>query len=226
MTSQSGSADCLEALGVNINLNPQQVADCINQANIGFLFAPFLHSAMKNVMPVRKELGIRTVFNLLGPLTNPAGAQYQTIGLFDISLVPSIAGVLKQLGTRSAYVFGGQSGLDEVCISSDSNVCYLKSNGDLVEFVFNPEDYGFRKNTLESIKGGTPQVNSDIATAIFNGDITDARRDIVIINAGFAISAVEECGLATGFEKAIELIQDGAGLKAVEHLRAVSNSFL
>ena len=129
MTSKSGSADLLEALGVNLNLTPQQVAECIEQTNIGFLFAPALHSAMKNVVPVRKELAVRTVFNVLGPLTNPAGAQHQIIGLFSTELVLKIANVLKELGTKSAYVFSGLSGLDEVCIASDTQVAHLDENG-------------------------------------------------------------------------------------------------
>lgn len=225
MTSQSGSADCLEALGVHLDLTPQQVADCIDQVNIGFLFAPALHSAMKHVMPVRKEIAVRTVFNVLGPLTNPAGAQYQSLGLFDTGLVGTIARVLKQLGSKSAYVFSGLSGLDEVCISSDTQVCYLKPNGELETFLFNPEDYGFQKAPLESIRGGTPLENAALARQILQGDIDDPRSDIVAINAGFAISAADACSLKEGFEKSRTLLRERVGLTAIDRLVEISHSF-
>ncbi len=225
MTSKSGSADVLETLGVNLDLNPQQVADCIDKTNIGFLFAPSLHGAMKNVGPVRKDLAIRTVFNLLGPLTNPAGAKVQIIGLFDKSFVPVIVRVLKELGSASAYVFSGLSGLDEVCINSDTIVGCLDKNGEISEFTFNPEEYGFAKGSLNSIKGGSPRQNAEITRGILKGDIGGPMKDIVILNAGFAISAADNCDLRQGFEKAGQFLNDGAGIKSLEQLVAVSNSY-
>lgn len=225
MTSKSGSADVLEALGVNLDLNPQQVADCINKINIGFLFAPSLHGAMKNVGPVRKDLAVRTVFNLLGPLTNPAGAKVQIIGLFDKSFVPLIIRVLKELGSASAYVFSGLSGLDEVCVSSNTAVGHLNENGEINEFTFNPEEYGFTKGSLNSIKGGSPRQNAEITSGILKGDIEGPMRDIVVLNAGFAISAADNCDLKQGFEKARQFLKDGVGTKSLEDLAAMSNSF-
>jgi anthranilate phosphoribosyltransferase len=225
MTSKSGSADVLEALGVNLDLTPQQVGDCICQANIGFLFAPSLHGAMKNVGPVRQSLAVRTVFNLLGPLTNPAGAKVQVIGLFDKSFVPLIVRVLKKLGSRSAFVFSGLSGLDEVCISGDTIVGQLTEGGDISEFTFNPEEYGFKKAPLDSIKGGTPQQNAKITTGILKGEIKGAMRDIIVINAGFAISAADNCDLKQAFEKAGQLLDDGAGIHGLGKLVTISNSF-
>lgn len=225
MSSKSGSADLLEALGVNLDITPEQVAQCINKANIGFLFAPALHSAMRFVGPVRKELGIRTVFNVLGPLTNPAGAKKQIIGLYSKELVSKIIRVLRELGTESAYVFSGLSGLDEVCIADDTQVAQLTPDGNINGFIFNPEEYGFKKVSIEDIKGGTPEENADITKKIFNGTIKDARQDVILINAGFAISASDLCSLQDGFDKARELINMGAGIKAIENLVKVSNSF-
>ena len=225
MTSKSGSADLLEALGVNLNLNAEQVAECIEKANIGFLFAPALHSAMKNVVPTRKELGIRTVFNILGPLTNPANAGVQIIGLYSKDLVSTIIRVLQKLGSVSAYVFSGLSGLDEVCIKGNTQVAHLNENGDINEFLFDPELYGFNKAPLESIKGGSPSENADITNGILGGKTTGAKRDIVTLNAGFAIAAADRCSLEEAFEKANLLVDEGVGIKAIEKLVKVSNSF-
>lgn len=225
MTSKSGSADLLEALGINLDLSPEQVADCIERCNIGFLFAPALHGAMKNVMPVRKELAVRTVFNVLGPLTNPAGARYQIMGVFDSNLVVTIAQVLKELGTTSAYVFSGLSGLDEVCIASDTKVARLDPDGKIEEFIFNPEEYGYKKSTLESIMGGTPLKNAEITTGILKGTINDARRDIVALNAGFAISAVTNCSLRDAFKEAEGLIKAKVGYDKIEALKKISHSY-
>ncbi|MCP4751785.1 MAG: anthranilate phosphoribosyltransferase [Proteobacteria bacterium] len=225
MTSKSGSADMLEALGINISLTPEQVAECIHQVGIGFLFAPSLHPSMKNVVPVRKELAIRTIFNILGPLTNPAGANIQTIGLFSPDLVSKIIHVLKELKTKSAYVFSGLSGLDEVCISGDTQAAFLDPQGVVEEFLFNPEEYGFPKASKDSIKGGIPAENAEITRKVLRGDLTDAKRDIVVLNAGFAISAADGCALKDGFSKAQQLLNEGVGMPVIEKLKAVSNSF-
>ena len=224
MSSQSGSADLLEALGVKIELSPEQVGQCIDQARIGFLFAPALHSAMKNVVPIRKELAIRTIFNVLGPLTNPAGANVQIIGLFSTTLVPKIIKVLKALGSRSAYVFSGLDGMDEISISDNSLVARLNSRGAIEEFIFNPEKYGFKKAPQDEIKGGTPKENAVITRKILNGEMVGACRDIVVLNAGFAISAAEELPLSKGFEKATSLVESGVGIKALDRLIKISNS--
>ena len=224
MTSKSGSADLLEALGVNINLTPEQVGQCINEAGIGFLFAPALHSAMKNVVPVRKELAVRTVFNVLGPLTNPAGAPNQIIGLFSPVLVPKIIHVLKELGARSAYVFSGNDGLDEISISGPSTVARLESSGEIKTFEFNPTDFGFKLADLSDIKGGSAEENAAITRQIFSGEEKGAKRDIVMINAGFAISALKDCELKEGFDIARQLLDEGAGTKAIEKLVSVSHN--
>ena len=225
MTSQSGSADLLEALGVNINLTTDQVADCINQANIGFLFAPALHSAMKNVVPIRKELAIRTIFNILGPLTNPAGANVQVIGLFTAAFIRPIINVLKELGTKSAFVVSGEDGLDEVSITAPSKVARLHQGGKIEEFRFDPKDYAYPLATMDDIKGGTPQENAQITTEILKGVKKGATRDIVAINAGFAIAAAESCSLKEAFQKAKTMLDQGVGIVALEKLKQLSNSF-
>ncbi len=225
MTSKSGSADLLEALGVNLSLTPEQVAACIEEAGFGFLYAPALHPAMKNVVPIRREIAIRTIFNILGPLTNPAGAKTQIIGLYSPSLVSKAIRVLKELGTRSAYVFSGFSGLDEVCIAGDTQVARLDATGNIREFVFNAAGYGFARNSLEAIKGGSPADNARITREILSGRLKGAKRDIVILNAGFAISAMEGTTLADGFDRAEALLDRGAGPDAIEKLKTVSFSF-
>lgn len=225
MTSKSGSADLLEALGVNIGLTPEQVGECIHEVGIGFLFAPALHSATKNVVPVRKELGVRTLFNILGPLTNPASANVQTMGIFSPKLVTKIIWVFKELGLRTAYVYSGLNGMDEVTITDNTQVAYLNSRGEIKEFLFNPEEYGFSKSSLSEIKGGTPDENADITRSILSGELDGPKRTIVQINAGFGISALEECSLKDGFEKADAMIKSGVGATVIEKLVKKTSSF-
>lgn len=225
MTSRSGSADLLEASGVNLKLSPAQVGQCIDKVNIGFLFAPALHSAMKNVVPVRKELAVRTIFNVLGPLTNPAGANIQIIGIFSSAMVPKIIRVLKELGTRSAFVFSGLDGMDEVSISDNTRVGRLNSEGVIEEFIFNPEEYGFMKADQSEVKGGSPEDNVKITREILSGKTKGAKRDIITLNAGFAIAAAEESSLKEGFVKADSLLDQAVGIAALENLIEISNSF-
>ncbi len=225
MTSKSGSADVLESLGVNLNLTPAQVGTCVEQAGIGFLFAPALHSAMKNVVPVRKELAVRTVFNILGPLTNPAGANVQILGLFDASLVGTLAHVLRDLGLARGFVVSGKSGFDEVAIHENSLIAHIKGNGDIEEFEFDPEIFGYEKVPLEELRGGTPQDNSEITTGILSGKVKGPKRDVIALNAGFAIAALDEIELKPAFHKAEQLLDEKAGITALEKLKEVSNSF-
>ena len=225
MTSKSGSADLLEALGVNINLHPGQVAHCIAEVGIGFLFAPALHSSMRNVGPIRKELAVRTIFNMLGPLTNPAGANIQIIGLYSHQLVSKVIRVLKDLGSESAFVFSGLSGLDEVCIAGDTKAARLKRDGTISEFIFDPETYGYQKAGLTAICGGSASENAKITRDILSGDTKGPKRDIVAINAGFAIAAADDCSLEAGITKAEQLISDGVGTRVIDHLASVTQSF-
>ncbi|MBU2647790.1 anthranilate phosphoribosyltransferase [bacterium] len=225
MTSKCGSADLLEALGININLKPDQVAQCIEKAGIGFLFAPSLHASMRNVVPVRKELAVRTIFNMLGPLTNPAGANIQTIGLYSHHLVSKIIQVLKHLGSESAFTFSGLSGLDEVCIAGDTKAARLSRNGSISEFLFNPEDYGYQKAALDSIRGGSASDNATITRDILSGKTKGPKRDIVAINAGFAIAAADDSSLESGIGKAEQLLSEGVGFPVIENLAQITQSF-
>jgi len=224
MSSRSGSADLLEALGIKIDLSADQVGQVLKECHFGFLFAPALHAAMKNVVPVRKALAVRTVFNLLGPLTNPAGAHVQVIGLYDSKRVVQMAEVLKQLGTRSAYVVAGKDGLDEVSIQEDTMVARLK-DGKIEEFVFDPENFGYQKGSLEDLKGGEPAENAQITLGLLSGAITGAKRDVLALNAGFAISAIENIDLKDAFHKAENLIDAHKGVQLIEALKTQTHSF-
>ncbi|NQU63692.1 MAG: anthranilate phosphoribosyltransferase [SAR324 cluster bacterium] len=225
MTSRSGSADLLEALGVNIDLQPDQVAQSIAEAGIGFLFAPALHTSMRNVVPVRKELAVRTIFNILGPLTNPAGANIQIIGLYSHFLVSKIIHVLRDLGSQSAFVFSGLSGLDEVCIAGDTKAARLGRDGKISEFIFNPENYGYQKALLSTIRGGSAAENSVITKDILSGRAKGPKRDIVAINAGFAIAAADDSSLELGISKAEQLLSEGAGATTIDKLVSITQSF-
>ncbi|MGK0290671.1 MAG: anthranilate phosphoribosyltransferase [bacterium] len=225
MTSKSGSADLLEALGLNIGLTPEQVATCIEETNFGFLFAPALHSAMKNVVPVRKELAVRTIFNILGPLTNPAGANVQIIGLFTPTLVSKVIHVLKELGTRSAFVVSGETGMDEVSITCKTHVAHLSANGEIKEFLFDPTQFGFELAELSDIQGGSPEYNAEITRSILSGECQDAKRDMIVLNTGFAIAAADNLELSEAFEKARQLLDSKNGIELIEKVASLSKSF-
>ncbi|PKM44583.1 MAG: anthranilate phosphoribosyltransferase [Firmicutes bacterium HGW-Firmicutes-8] len=225
VSSRSGSADVLESLGININLTPEQVGECINKVGIGFLFAPALHGAMKHAIGPRREIGIRTVFNILGPLTNPAGAQRQILGVYDPDLTDVLAGVLAKLGTQSAFVVHGAGGLDEVSILGPTKVSEVK-NGKVKTYNFDPQDYGFKYAAMEQLKGGTAEENAAITRSILEGE-QGPRRDIVLLNSTLALMAsgsvktVEE-----GLEKAADIIDTGAASAKIKELAEFSHSFI
>ncbi len=223
VSSRSGSADVLEALGININLNPEQVGACIDKVGIGFLFAPALHGAMKYAIGPRREIGIRTVFNILGPLTNPAGAQCQILGVYDPGLTDVIAGVLAKLGTKSAFIVHGAGGLDEVSIIGKTRVSEVR-NGKVVTYDLDPKDYGLTYADVEQLKGGTAEDNAVITRNILAGE-KGPQRDIVLLNAALALMAagavktVEE-----GLERSAHLIDTGAAARKLEELKNFSQS--
>lgn len=185
VSSKSGSADVLEELGVNINLNPKAVEQCVRNQNIGFLFATSFHKAMKHAMPVRKELGFRTIFNILGPLTNPAKARSQVVGVFDERLTETMAEVLKNLGVKHALVVHGMDGLDEISISDKTKVTELYKDK-IKTYYITPEDFGFKRHDISEVLGGTAKDNAKIINDIFDGEIS-AKRDIVLLNSGAAL---------------------------------------
>jgi len=228
VSSRSGSADVLTALGVNIDLTPEQVAECIDQVGIGFLFAPKLHPAMKHAIGPRRELGVRTIFNILGPLTNPAGTPAQLIGVYDPSLTEPLACVLKELGARAAYVVHGAGGLDELSTGGPNRVSYFGiagENGHVVTKTLDPRNYGFEPADLADLRGGDPQENARITRDILSGKDRGPRRDTVLLNAAAAllVGGVVD-GLTPGIGKAAQSIDSGAALDKLEQLVKFSQS--
>jgi anthranilate phosphoribosyltransferase len=223
VSSTCGSADVLEALGVNLNLKPEQVGHSIDQIGIGFMFAPNFHGAMKYAAPVRKELGVRTLFNVLGPLTNPAGAENQVMGVFHPDLVGIQARVLQRLGSRHVLVVNGSDGLDEITISGPTNVAELK-DGEVNEYTVTPEQFGLVSAPPDAIR----VANTSEAKAMLLGVLDNhsgAALNIVLLNAGAAIyvSGLTD-SLAHGVKKAAETIASGAAKNKLEQLIQISNA--
>jgi anthranilate phosphoribosyltransferase len=217
VSSSCGSADVLEVLGVKVNLTPQQVFDYIKQIGVGFMFAPNHHSAMKHAAPVRKELGVRTLFNILGPLTNPAGAQNQLLGVFHKDLVGILARVLQQLGSKHVLVVHGRDGLDEISISGETDVAELK-NGEVNEYIIHPQQFGLQTASLDSIR----VKNIDEAKAMLLSALDNQAgpaRDIVALNAGAAIYVAGLAAtLGDGVKRAQEMLASGAARKKLDQL--------
>jgi anthranilate phosphoribosyltransferase len=220
-TSRCGSADLLEALGVNIDLGPEQVARCIEEIGFGFMFAPRHHAAMAHVIPVRKELGVRTIFNFLGPLTNPAGAERQLLGVSDRHYQETIAEALVGLGSVRAMVVAAEDGVDELSISSRTRVIEVADAGTREWFV-EPGEFGLGEAELEDVAGGTPEENADASRAVLEGE-PGARRDLVLLNAGAAIYVGGVAAdLAEGVAKAAGAIDSGAAREVLERLIAAT----
>jgi anthranilate phosphoribosyltransferase len=209
VSSQSGSADVLEALGANINLKPEQVGRCIDEVGVGFMFAPAHHSAMKHAAPVRRELGVRTLFNILGPLTNPASAQTQLMGVFHPDLVGIQIRVLQRLGANRAMTVYGMEGLDEISVSGQTMIGELR-NGKIAEYMVHPEQFGLPVHDPRTLRVATVEESRRIVvTTLDNGG--GAARDIVALNAGAAIYIAGQApSLEEGVEKAFEVIKSGA----------------
>ncbi len=220
-TSKCGSADLLEALGVNIELEPEQVGRCIDEVGFGFMFAPRHHKAMAHVVPVRKELAVRTIFNFLGPLTNPAGAQRQLLGVSDRHYQETIAEALVGLGSERAMVVAGEDGVDEISISARTRVIEVRDGSTEERFV-EPEDFGFPRADLDEVAGGTPEENAAASRAVLAGE-TGPRRDFVLLNAGAAIYVGGGAGsLAEGVEEAAAAVDSGAGAELLDRLIAAT----
>ena len=218
VSSSCGSADVFTALGIKIDVDPETSEKCLNEIGIGFLFAPLYHSAMRYAMPTRQQLAIRTVFNILGPLTNPAGAPCQMMGVFHPDLTDTLAYVLKELGSHHAIVCHGIDGLDEITITGDTKIVELK-NGKIMDYYVEPKDFGFPNASLEDIKGGTSEENAQIIIDILSGK-DSAKRHIVLMNAGAAILAADATEtLFDGVIKAKESIDSGAALRKLEELK-------
>lgn len=217
VSSKCGSADVLEALGVKVELDAEDVKECIENVGIGFMFAPLFHPAMKYAQPIRRELGIRTIFNLLGPLTNPAGAKYQLIGVNDEHLVKQFALVLKELGSAHVMIVRGCDGLDEITTTTKTQVCELK-NGKIKEFTLSPSEFGIKKVSLRSMLGRDKRYNAKIAQEILQGK-KGPQRDIVCLNAGAALYvAGASPTIKEGFELAAITIDAGRAYEKLRHL--------
>ena len=221
-SSLCGTADCLEALGVNIQQDPEQCIELLNQVGMCFFFAQKYLSSMKYVGPVRKELGFRTVFNILGPLTNPGSPKMQLLGVYDEYLVEPLAQVLISLGVEKGMVVYGQDKLDEISMSAPTKVCEFK-DGWFKSYVIQPEDFGFEKCTKEDLKGGTPQENAEITRKILQGE-KGPKRDAVLMNAGAALYIGGKAdSMKAGIELAAELIDSGKAMETLEKFIEVSN---
>lgn len=223
ISSQCGSADILKTLGVNIEITPEKMGECIDTIGFGFLFAPLLHPAMKYAIGPRREMGIRTIFNILGPLTNPAAAKRQLLGVFSKSLTQVMANVLQKMGSEHVMVVHGADGLDEITLTDITYVSELKS-GAINSYTIQPENFGFKKVDLKDLQGGAPEDNVQIAINILKGEEGSAR-NIVLLNAGAVIYV---SGKATSIEEGIELaknaIDSGSALNKLELLKSLTNN--
>jgi anthranilate phosphoribosyltransferase len=223
VSSKSGSADVLEALGVNIAISPEVVISCLNAIGIAFLFAPALHTAMKYAIGPRKEIGVRTIFNVLGPLTNPAQAKRQLLGVFSEGLTQTLATVLKNLGSQKAFVVYGMEGLDEISIAGSTRITEL-CDGKITNYSISPDHFGISPAPRSAIAGGTPAENAVIIRDVLSGR-KGPHRDVVVLNAGFAIAAA---GLsktpAEGIALAQKSIDSGAAHEKLEKLIAITST--
>ena len=222
-SSQCGTADCLEALGVNIQQSPEQCVTLLKEVGMCFFFAQKYHTAMKYVGPIRKELGIRTIFNILGPLANPAGPVYQIMGAYDESLLPSMAKVLSNLGVKRGMVVYGQDRLDEISASAPTTVCEI-DNGTFKNYVITPEEFGMERCTKEDLVGGTPQENAEITRAILNGE-KGPKRNAVLLNAAAALYVAGKAdSMADGVKLAEKVIGTGLAKAQLERFIKLSNA--
>jgi anthranilate phosphoribosyltransferase len=223
VSSACGSADVLKVLGVNIDVEPARVEECLNEIGIGFLFAPLFHGAMKHAIGPRQEIGIRTLFNILGPLTNPAGATIQVLGVYSSPLADLMAQVLMNLGSRHCFIVHGLDGLDEITITDKTKICE-GHEGRISCYHISPADFNLKKGSLKEISGGGPEENARILLTILNAE-KGPRRDIVLMNAAPALVASGKAAtLQEGFERAAQSIDSGAALEKLEALKAYTHA--
>ena len=223
-SSKSGTADCLEALGVNISLDTDKCRELLDKAGFCFFFAQKYHTSMKYVAPIRKELGFRTVFNILGPLTNPACPKHHLLGVYDGVLLEPVAEVLMKLGSKNGMVVFGTDKLDEISLSSPTKVCEYK-DGWMKNYEITPEQFGFERCTKEDLLGGDPAENAAITRGILSGEIKGHKRNAVLLNAGAGIYiGGKAASLEEGVKMAAELIDSGKALAVLDKVKEVSNS--
>ena len=219
VSSRSGAADVLEKLGVQVALSAQQNEEVLNKTGICFMFAPVYHSSMKYAAPVRKELGVRTVFNILGPLSNPAGATMQLLGVYDKKLAEPMANVLANLGVTRGVAVCGEDGLDEITLTGETDVYEIRF-GEITSYTITPEQFGLTRCPLSELIGGTPEENAQITMDILTGKETGPKRDVVLLNAGMSLYlGIDGITLADGVRMAKELIESGKALAKYEEFR-------
>lgn len=222
VSSVCGSADVLERLGVNLDVTPETVEMCINEIGIGFLFAPALHGAMKHAIGPRREIGIRTIFNILGPLTNPAGADCQVMGVYRVDLVEKLAGVLQKLGCRHGFVVHGSDGMDEMTMTGETFVAEVTTSG-VKLITVTPEQLGLTRCEMAALKGGDAAANAAIVKSVLAGE-KGPRRDVVLMNAAYALVAAGKVATPLeGVNMASRAIDSGLALQQVEKLAALTN---
>jgi anthranilate phosphoribosyltransferase len=223
VSSACGSADVLEKLGIRLDVTPQIVEKCINEIGIGFLFAPALHGAMKHAIGPRREIGIRTIFNILGPLTNPAGADSQVMGVYRADLVEKLAGVLHKLGCRHGYVVHGSDGMDEITLTGETLIAEVTHAGVKISSI-TPEQYGLNSCTMSDLKGGDAAANAIIVNSVLEGE-KGPRRDIVLLNSAFALMAADRVATPwEGIAMASEAVDSGRALDQMKKLAEMTNS--
>jgi anthranilate phosphoribosyltransferase len=225
VSSKSGAADVLEQLGVRIDLTPEQNDQVLEECGIGFYFAPTYHSSMRHAAPVRKEMGARTIFNILGPLANPAAANYQVLGVYDPKLVELLAKVLQNLGVKRGFVVCGD-GLDEFTVTGNNYVCEIRGEDIRVPYTLTPEEMGLPRYDLADILGGSPERNATITLGVLSGEIQGAMRDTVVLNAGMALYlAIDGITPQEGVRRAERLIDSGKALSCFKKMRQATHSF-
>jgi len=221
VSSACGSADVLEKLGVNLDVTPEQVERCINEIGIGFLFAPALHGAMKHAIGPRREIGIRTIFNILGPLTNPANADCQVMGVYREELVEKMAGVLHRLGCKRGFVVHGRDGMDEITLTGETAAAEVSAEGVRL-FTITPEEFGFTRCSMQDLKGGDAVANAAIIRAVLSGE-QGPKREIVLVNAAYALLAAGRCAtVLQGVTMATEALDSGRALQQMTRLAALT----
>ena len=223
VSSKCGAADVLEQLGINLNLSPEQTEKILEQSNLCFMFAPIYHSSMKHAAPVRREMGVRTIFNVLGPLANPAGATMQLTGVYDRKLVEPLAQVLSNLGVVRGIVVSGSDGMDEATLTGSTYVCEVRY-GQLTTYEITPEQFGFSRCSLAELGGGSPAENAQITLNILSGQEQGPKRDVVVLNSAMALYlGIDDCSVPDCIKLAQELIDSGKAAAGLEQFRQLSN---
>ncbi|MDD2234274.1 MAG: anthranilate phosphoribosyltransferase [Desulfitobacteriaceae bacterium] len=223
VSSKSGAADVLEHLGINLNLTPEQSAEILTKSNICFMFAQLYHTSMKHAAPVRREMGVRTIFNVLGPLSNPAGATMQLMGVYDRKLVEPLAQVLSNLGVVRGLVVSGSDGMDEVTLTGETYVCEIR-NGELTYYEITPEQFGFSRCTLADLVGGSPEENAQIAKDILTGKERGPKRDVAVLNTAMALYlGIDNITVAESIKQAEDIIDSGRAAAKLEEFHRLTN---